>query len=427
MTRVTALTALDTSSALDIERAAPAAAPAALRDQPGSLDLRIYGDFAAVEAEWRAFERTAECTVFQAFDWLATWQRNVGTRDNVQPAIVVGRFADGETAIILPLAVAPGRALRRLCWLGEGLCDYHAPLLARGFAQHVPRDRFLDLWAELGERFARDPRYRHDWIELEKMPRTVGTEPNPFTYLRVIANASGAYSMALGESWEKFYHDKRSSATRRRDRAKRRHMSEFGDVRFVTAADVEDARLTLESLMEKKSRALRRRGIPDMFAAPGHREFYLELAGNARTRDLVHISRVEIGAAWAAINFGAVFGDCYYHVLACYDEENESARFGPGVLHLRELIAYAIGRRLKRFDFTIGDEPYKREWSDTELKLYDYVAGVNARGALAARVSIACRRVKRFLKQTPWAWSSVCRLRAAVGFVREHIAKIGPR
>jgi CelD/BcsL family acetyltransferase involved in cellulose biosynthesis len=419
VTRVTALTAFAPSGALDIERAAPTHARVAACDQPPGLDLHIYGDFAAVKTEWRAFERSAECTVFQAFDWLATWQRNVGARRGVQPAIVVGRFGDGETAIILPLAMAPARMLRRLCWLGEGLCDYHAPLLARGFAQRVPRDHFLALWAELAERLARDPLYRHDWIELEKMPEMIGTEPNPLVYLPVIANASGAYRMALGANWEEFYYDKRSSATRRRDRTKRKHMSQFGEVRFVTAANADDVRRTVEALMAQKTRSLRRRGIPDMFAPPGHREFFLELVGNAQIRDLVHVSRVEIGAAYAAINLGAVFGDCYYHFLACYDEESGFARFGPGVLHLRELIAYAIGRGLKHFDFTIGDEPYKREWADTELKLYDYVAATNARGVVAARISIVRRRVKRFLKQTPWAWRTVSRFRAALGSLWE--------
>ncbi len=34
-----------------------------------------------------------------------------------------------------------------------------------------------------------------------------------------------------------------------------------------------------------------------------------------------------------------------------------------------------------RFDFTVGDEPYKRDWSDTELRLHDYLAAVTLRGA----------------------------------------------
>ena len=379
------------------------------------LSFKISGDFAAVEAEWRRFERVAEMTPFQAFDWLATWYRHIGRSDGVRPAIVVGRFADGETAFIFPLGVAPARFTQRLCWLGETVCDYHAPLLAPGFAQRVPRARFLTLWRELCARLQSEPRTRHDWIELEKMPETVGAEFNPFMLLDIRLNASGAHATRLGADWESFYFAKRSSATRRRDRTKRKNMAAFGDLRFVTAADADDAEHTLATLMQQKSGALARRGIADMFAPAGHRAFFLDLASNPALRHFIHVSRIEIGANVAAVNLGIVFGDCYYHVLASYDEEAEPARYGPGILHVRELLAYAIGLGLKRFDFTIGDEPYKLEWADAELKLFDHVATVNARGIAAARASQARRRVKRFLKQTPWAWRAVCLARSAVG------------
>ncbi|HYA05218.1 MAG TPA: GNAT family N-acetyltransferase, partial [Xanthobacteraceae bacterium] len=427
MTRVTTLTALQNAAApLDFECAALAPPRAASEIAP-HIDISIYGDFAAVEAEWRAFERVAACTVFQAFDWLATWHRHVGLRKGVQPAIAVGRFGDGETAFIFPFGIAPTRSLRRLCWLGEELCDYHAPLIARGFARRVPRERFLAVWQELRARLEREPLYRHDWIELEKLPETLGAEPNPLTYLDVIPNASGAHGTQLGDDWQQFYYAKRSSATRRRDRAKCRHMAEFGDIRFVTAEDADDAKRTLEALIEQKSRSLARRGIPDIFAPEGHREFFFDLACNPQTRRLVHVSRVEVGSAVAAANLGAVFGDCYYHVLASYNEESELAHWGPGALHLRELLAYSIARGLKRFDFTIGDEPYKLEWSDTDLKLYDFIAAASRRGWLASRAAVIRRRVKRFLKQTPWAWRSVSRVRSVFGALRPPAAQSDAR
>src|SRR5690242_20201478 len=83
----------------------------------GRIALALYDDFAAVEQEWRSFERIADCTVFQAFDWLDTWYRHIGRRNNVSPAIVAGRRADGELMFLLPLAVLPGR-VRRLVFLG---------------------------------------------------------------------------------------------------------------------------------------------------------------------------------------------------------------------------------------------------------------------------------------------------------------------
>jgi CelD/BcsL family acetyltransferase involved in cellulose biosynthesis len=379
------------------------------------LGLRIHSDLSTVESEWRSFERLSDCTAFQTFDWLAAWQRQIGERGGVIPAIVVGRFDDGKTAFILPLAVVPQRLTRRLCWLGQGQCDYNAPLLARDFSQRVTPERFLAAWQEIRRRLQRDPLLRHDWIKLEQMPQTVGAQNNPFTYLGVAPNPSGAHLTQLGGDWKNFYTEKRSSATRRRDRAKLRHMSRYGDIRFLTSADADDGRRTLEILMEQKRRALLRMGITDIFAQPGSRDFFFDLASNPKTRHLVHISRIEVGADCAAANFGLVFGDRYYHVLTSFDRDIEVSRYGPGALHLRKLMAYAIGLGLRQFDFTIGDEPYKLEWSDADLKLWDHTAAATWRGWPARRYANVRRRLKRFIKQTPFAWRLVYRVRAAIG------------
>ncbi len=396
-------------------RPAPAAQRSQqLREIPPQLSLRVYRDPTEIEGEWRRFERAADCTAFQTFDWLATWYRVVGRQQGVRPAIAVGRFGDGDIAFILPLCVAPERFANLLCWLGQDLCDYNAPLLARDFSHRITSAQFLSAWRALLDDMQRDPELRHDWIEFEKMPQNIGGQTNPFNLLAVTANASGVHLTHLGEDWQTFYAAKRSSATRRRDRAKRRHMTEFGEVRFVTAPDADDASHTLEILMEQKGRALMRRGIPNIFAPPGHREFYLELASNPKTRHLVHISRIEIGTDCAAANLGIVFGDCYYHVLASFGE-TPASHYGPGALHLRELMAHAIGLGLKRFDFTIGDEPYKLEWSDTDLKLYDYTETTSWRGLPIAWTSRIKRRVKRFIKQTPLLWHLVSDARAAIG------------
>ncbi len=59
-------------------------------------------------------------------------------------------------------------------------------------------------------------------------------------------------------------------------------------------------------------------------------------------------------------------------------------------------MAHAIGRGLRRFDFTIGDERYKSEWCDQHLRLYDYSAAATWRGWPASALSAARRRLKRY-------------------------------
>ncbi len=383
------------------------------REFTPDLAFSIHSRFETIESEWRRFEQLAEGTPFQTYEWLETWHRHIGGREGVVPAIVVGRFADGKTAFIAPLAVEPRRSARRLRWLGQELCDYNAPLLARDFSQRVTPDHFLALWREIQARLQSDRELRYDWIEFEKMPQTVGVQSNPFVNLGVIPNANSAHITQLGDDWETFYRARRSSATRRRDRAKRKHMAEFGEIRFATVAEPDDLRRTLDVLWEQKKRIFARKGIADIFARPGYREFFADFASNPNSRHLAHVSRVDIGTTCAAANFAIAFGDCYYHVLSSYCDGGLT-RYGPGALHLRELLAHAIKAGLRRFDFTIGDERYKLEWSDLRLPLYDYSTAATWRGWPVSLVSIARRRAKRFIKQTPLLWRSVCRLRSAV-------------
>jgi CelD/BcsL family acetyltransferase involved in cellulose biosynthesis len=116
----------------------------------------------------------------------------------------------------------------------------------------------------------------------------------------------------------------------------------------------------------------------------------------------------------AATNLGLIFGGRYYHILAAYDD-GEVSKYGPGAAHLRELMRYAIEHGCDAFDFTIGDEPYKREWCDTVIALRDVRSALSWRGTGLVLVSTGLARAKRTIKQTPLLWNLATKLRAALG------------
>lgn len=378
-----------------------------------AIDIAIYYQLDAVEAEWRAFEQDADCTVFQTFDWIAAWCRHIGPLLRTQPAIVIGRDMAGTPLFILPLAVTPG-TIRRLTWLASDLCDYNGPLLSKACGSLLTPERFRDVWQEIRARLQSDPRTRHDLIELTKMPERVGDQANPLFALPVRLHPSNAYVSDLLPTWTTFYDAKRSSATRRRDRSKLKRLGEIGTVQFVTPQDSGEIERSVDTLIDQKSRSFARMGVVNVFARPGWSEFFLAVATDPQTRGIVHVSRLDVGSRWAATNLGLVFRDTYYHVLASYDD-GETQRFGAGAAHLRELLRYAIERGLKHFDFTIGDERYKSEWSDRVLPLHDHVAAASARGQVAAVVHHGHRSLKRLIKQNQTLWSWFSRARAALG------------
>lgn len=415
---VTAIAAHARSNA--IAPAGPVAA-AAREDNVGAtaggLQIAVTEDLAAIERDWRAFEAEADGTVFQTFEYLSTWHRHVGTLHGVRPAIVTGRDGGGAILFLLPLATRPVGFARALEWFGSDLCDYNAPLLAPNATAHIGGPAFCALWSEIALALQNHPRLAFDFVNLSKMPERVGAQANPMLALGVDVNPSGAYLTALEGTWDSFYAAKRSSSTRRRDRTKRKRLSDLGEIRLVNAADDCDILATLDTLMTQKARSFARMGVANLFAHPGYRAFYRALATGTDSKPLVHVSRLEVGDIPAAINLGLVYRGCYYHLLASYDD-GEVSRFGPGTAHLQDLLQYAIERSCRVFDFTIGDERYKRDWCDTELKLYDHISAATPRGALVAGPARAARRLKRWIKQTPILWDGVSRARTLLGSLR---------
>ncbi len=374
------------------------------------IEILLYEDLEAVAATWQDFEHTADRMPFQTFGWLAAWQRQIGALSGVRPAIVLGRQRNGDLAFILPLSVEHRGLLRRLTFLGADLADYNGPLLAADFRAICEPGRFRSLWAAVLAVIDANPRLRFDLVELRKMPERIGEQPNPFLELPVTPNASGAHRSTLSETWESYY-GRRSSATRRRDRTKLNRLAAHGEVAFVepqTAADVE---ATLLALFEQKAQSFARMGVRNLFDLPGYRDFFLDVACNPDLRQIVHVAHLQVGSEIAATTLGLRLRGCYYYLLASY-KDGEISRYGPGAVHLRHLLRTAIERGFHHFDFTIGDEAYKRDWCDEELKLYDHNAARHVWAMPFVLASTMLRRAKRFIKQTPVLWRAFSKARA---------------
>jgi CelD/BcsL family acetyltransferase involved in cellulose biosynthesis len=377
-----------------------------------TVRLEVTGDLRSIEAEWRAFEQVADCTPFQGFDWLAEWDRNVGTPAGIRPAIVVGRRPGGALLFILPLAIERAGLARTLTFLGHKLCDYNAPLLAPDFSDVVQEADQAAWFDACRQRLQATPAFRHDLVLLDKMPERIGEQRNPLSPQFSMLHPSGAHSTRLAADWEGFYASRSSGENRRRDRARRRQLGEQGEISFRTMAGKQETDAALEILFDYKGRSLTHMGAPNIFAPIEHRRFFAAVAASPN----VHVSRLDVGDHCAAVNLGLMVRGCYYHVLTTFDDELR--RFAPGGMHLRELIAYAIAHNCSKFDFTVGDEPFKRDWSDEEMRLYDHVRVAGPLGIIGGLKTAQWRRVKRRIKQSPRLWALANRVRRLLPSIR---------
>jgi CelD/BcsL family acetyltransferase involved in cellulose biosynthesis len=401
-------------------------APPEATGEPGlarsGLSFMLHDDLAAIAEAWQAFEREADCTVFQTHGWLSHWQEHIGRERGTIPVIAVGRDGEGRVLCLFQLAVERSGPARKLTWLASDLCDYNAPLLARDFAESAAGCDFAALWRAVVRLVAADQRFRFDYVDLEKMPPRIGGKDNPFLALPVTTHPSGAHVATLAGDWETFYAARRSAATRKTERKQLKQLGAVGEVRFVEVTAPAEIAATMDALFAQKAKSFERMGVDNIFDRPGHLAFYRSVAIDPAMAGIIHVARLEVGGVVAATSLGLRFNGCYYLILSSY-RDGELSRYGTGRIHLRELLRTAIERDFAVFDFTVGDESYKREWCDVELRLLDLLAARSLVGAATVSAISTYRRTKRFIKQTPVLWAAYSRVRSFAGAARRRLRR----
>ncbi|MBX9846283.1 MAG: hypothetical protein K2Z80_31205 [Xanthobacteraceae bacterium] len=75
------------------------------------------------------------------------------------------------------------------------------------------------------------------------------------------------------------------------------------------------------------------------------------------------------------------------------------------------------------FDFTIGDERYKREWCEGKVELFDHFRPVTMRGLADAMRLKAVGRAKHLVKTNPPLCNVAYKLRALIGPVMKLVRR----
>jgi CelD/BcsL family acetyltransferase involved in cellulose biosynthesis len=373
-------------------------------NEPQALRIDVFTSLTEAESSWRRCEREGDCWAFQSFDWLADWYRMVGSRQRLDLCLVSVSLEDGEPLLFLPCGVRRRGIGTSLVWLGGEMSDYHGPLLGKRFDELLAREGFGRLWGVLIEHL---PRF--DYFHFQKQPATIGRQENPFVSLPCMPHAlPGCYSQ-LDADWQTYYKSKRGSKTRATDRRKQRKLEQGGALEFAVCGDAPQADSLVQTMMRQKSLAYGELGVPDLFGVTEHCDFVRHMTRH-HVGGLVHLAAVTLDDQVLATHWGLVHRDRFYLLFPAY-ERCDWTRYSPGNLLLHNLFQWCFANNVQFFDFTLGDEPYKLDWCEHTLPLYDFLAARTTRGRLCVTLVRAGRTAKRRIKSSPRLWSAAQALR----------------
>jgi CelD/BcsL family acetyltransferase involved in cellulose biosynthesis len=374
--------------------------------------IEVVDDLARVEPIWRRLERAdVLATPYQRFDFLAPWQREVGTRSGVTPLFVVGYDPAGAPAFLWPLGRKRSGPLNVARFLGGKHANYNFALWRRDAAAAMTIDALravIDGLAAAGTRI--------DLLQLFNQPQSWQGVANPFASLPHQASPSFAYRGRLGADFDALLETRASAATRKKMRKKEKALTSHGQTSSWRVTTREDAERVLEAFFAQRAERACELGMTNVYDAPGVHAFIRRAAldGLAEGRPAIELYALEVDGGVMA-TFGAVPDQRRHSMMFTSITRGPLAQKSPGQILLLNLVRILCERGVPEIDLGVGEAGYKDLFCDEPEPLFDSFIGLTPAGHLAAAASRLAWFIKGQVKRTPMIWDAVTRARRLRG------------
>jgi CelD/BcsL family acetyltransferase involved in cellulose biosynthesis len=372
------------------------------------VSIDVFRDLGDVEPIWRALEdRQHLSTPYQRFDFLASWQRNVGQRERLVPFIVVARDADRQPLLLLPLALKQEHGIRTARFMGGKHATFNMALWNREFAKIATRPDLNALISGIRNQS------KIDVLSLHQQPLRWGDLSNPMAMLprQASVNDCPVTTMEPGAAPA----ERVSNSLRRRLKTKERKLQSLRGYRYHVAADDADIKRLLDWFLRVKPLRMAEQKLPNVFAEPGVEDFVRD-ACMTRVNDsgrAIDIHFLECDEEVIALFAGVADGYRFSMMFNTYTM-SEQARHSPGLILLRCIVDYYAGQGYRSLDLGIGSDDYKRMFCKDDEPIFDCFIPLSLRGRLATAAMSRINRTKYMVKHSPALLSLVQRLRGSL-------------
>ncbi|MEK1890113.1 MAG: GNAT family N-acetyltransferase [Phyllobacterium sp.] len=357
---------------------------------------RIVVDVSEAKKLWNAFSDEFLAGAAQTVDWFLNWQSFANS-----DCLVAALCIEGRPVFLLPLEIERKGSLRIAGYAGGPHANCNFPALEP--TQPVKSEDLARLFAAL-----RKARPDIDVVALARQLGKLAGVPNPLMQLPHRANPNVSLAIKLDGNFENILNRHNPKRKTKKHRHVTRRYDDGGGYRIVTAANATEAAAMLDNYFEWKADRLGRAGIKNTYEPKGVKEFFHRLFVDETRSDS---PRFQLRALEVAGKYRAVLGKSHARGQTFIDfvgiADDEFINTSPGEFLFYKDIEESCGSDLAIYSFGIGDEPYKRSWSDIETPTYDTDISLTARGRMHSFYLGTRGALVRRIKQNEKIWALV--------------------
>lgn len=329
------------------------------------MEIKVFDTFnSELESYWLTISKNNRFSIFESYHWLAYWYKIYGSGQKVILQITVVLFKDCPI-LILPLCITKKYGLRKLTFLGYGNSDYKAYLINKELFNKYIQD-INSLWKNIFH----NVKY-FDFFLSDKLPEShLFIFNNKLTKFRNIKHGT-SYLLTLPSIFDDLFFKPKIKSQLMDSKRQLNKLLKLGPVEFkiIEVEDV-DYELYFNKLIEFKRFRYKYTGVKDIFENELNIEFYKNIRFRMNEdSSKTHLSILKLNDELIAAHWGVMDKNVFYYILPAYNHKYEN--YSPGRLLMERLINSSIQNKLDFFDFTHGEESYKKKWSDISIELFE--------------------------------------------------------
>ena len=331
------------------------------------MEIKIItenSDFQKLEKDWNsALSKSGIENIFLTFDWVYSWWQHLNNGNRLFIIVV----SEGcEVIGIMPLMLSLKSGFRQLSFISAAMADYE-DIITTGDSEARERiigviiDRIYESkeWDAL--RLKGIKRNSPNFIPLNNICLKKNVD------ISLIAHKDGAPYLPITGEWDEY----RLNLKKRFLADTKRQMSRFkGEYKlnFLEPGASTDVPALLEKLIElhiTRYRALKARSVFENSAVAS---FFKSISHTFFDKGWLSLNYLTLDNEIATIHLGFKKDNKLYYYIPVFSDRFR--QYSIGRLLLFDVVQKAFNNKFKEFDFMLGEEDYKMNWSPNIEPLY---------------------------------------------------------
>lgn len=366
-----------------------------------ALAVEVRAADADALADYAAFCRRAVHGPAQHPLWVGAWVEEVNA-----DALVVTASRDGAPLFMLALEVVAKGPFRIARFIGGNHANGNFAAMARDGGEAPAQGAGKAIVAAL-----RAARPDLDLVLLSRQNPHFDGLPNPLSRLATMTSPNISLAARLDGGFEALLE---RSGRRRKVRHYKKRLARFrqgGGFRLIEAATPQEVSTLIDAFFVLKGERLRKMGIANVFDGDAMEAFFRKLFASALDTAPAPfvLHGLEANGKVVAVNGLSVTDHGFVFEFSGIDDSDPAT--SPGYFLNYNTIEWACRLDKRLFDFSVGDEPYKRSWADVETWQFETLLPLTARGRVLALYERGRAGAVRRLKANDRLWELAKKLR----------------